>query len=69
MPETTVVRAHPVVIRSAGHVVQGVDPTTRQCTGEAQQFLLDADGRLTLLRRADWVADPTVIDVDAMHYR
>lgn len=53
----------PVVIRSNGSMVERVDPQTRRCTGEPQQFRLAADGRLTIVPKAEWVTNPTLIDV------
>jgi hypothetical protein len=58
-----------VVIVSNGHLVQRVDPETRQCAGEAQQFRMAADGALKIVPKWQWVAEPTVLEVGGTVYR
>jgi hypothetical protein len=60
--------SHPVVIRKGDAYVPEVDPRTRESTGRAQQFRRDRDGRLTILHGAEWVADPTIVDVQTISY-
>ncbi len=64
-----IVHHRPVVIRSAGHFVKRVDPLTRTCTDETQQFRRDSEGGLTILPRSEWITDPEIVDVDGTTYR
>lgn len=58
-----------IVVRSSGHMVGRVDPVSRQCTGESQQFLKAEDGRLTILPKSQWVAEPDLIEVGYSVFR
>lgn len=60
--------ARPIVVRVHGHLVERVDPRTRQCTGEPQQFRRATDGALTILPKSAWVTEPTIVDVDRLMY-
>lgn len=50
-----------VFIQSCNEFVKRVDPKTRQATAERQQFARDG-GRLTILPRWQWVAEPITIE-------
>ena len=58
----------PIVVRTPTGFVERVDPATRQCTGEPQQFRRADDGTLTIVPRAEWIADPAVVDVNWIRY-
>lgn len=58
-----------IVVRANGNLVQRVDPVTRRCTGEPQQYRCSPDGVLTILPRSEWEADPIEMAVDVMVYR
>lgn len=64
-----VARDRPMVVRlKTGRFVERVDPQTRTCTGEPQQFR-KSGSTVTILPKSQWVEDPEVLDVDFMEFR
>lgn len=59
----------PVIVKVRDRFVERVNPHTRKCTGEAQQFRKGENGALAILPRSQWVTEPNVIEVAAMDYR
>jgi len=56
-------RRQVVILRAPNGFVQRVDPETRAACGEPQQFRKAADGTLTILPKAEWVASPVIVDI------
>lgn len=57
-----------VVLRTpSGKFIQRVDPKTRECTGESQQFLREGD-KLTILPKYKWVLQPHIIEVGEVRF-
>ncbi len=47
-----------VVVGPTRYPVKRVDPITYQATDEAQQFRLEANGRLVIVPREQWIQSP-----------
>ncbi len=53
-----------VHVGEKGSPVPEVDPNTWSATGQSQQFAMSADGKLTPLKRYDWIEHPEVVTAD-----
>lgn len=58
-----------VVIKTPTGFIPRVDAISRRATAESQQFVLHADGSLTILAPPKWVDDPAIVEVGRVNYR